>query len=91
MIKMGRFEKAEETLQEAKEMITRVGANKYLVSIERNLALAKSKISDFGHYYKFILEHEPKLIEGTISRSIRWLKPISTTSARCPIPRSCVG
>lgn len=67
MIKMGRFEKAEETLQEAKEMITRVGANKYLVSIERNLALAKSKISDFGHYYKFILEHEPKLIEGTIS------------------------
>ncbi len=66
MIKMGRFEEAEATLLEARELIKSIGADKYLVSIERNLALAKSKISDFGHYFKFISEHEPKLMEGIV-------------------------
>ncbi|MCB5284907.1 MAG: protein kinase [Candidatus Cloacimonetes bacterium] len=66
MIKMGRFEEAEAKLLDARELITRIGADRYLVSIERNLALAKSKISDFGHYFKFISEHEPKLIDGIV-------------------------
>ncbi|MDD4224591.1 MAG: protein kinase [Candidatus Cloacimonetes bacterium] len=66
MIKMGRFEEAETRLLEARELIKEVRADKYLISIERNLALAKSKINNFGHYYKFISKHEPKLIEGTV-------------------------
>ncbi len=68
MIKMGRFEEAEARLMEAQDLIKRIKADKYLVSIERNLALAKSKIGNFGHYYKFISKHEPKLIEGVVAQ-----------------------
>ena len=67
-IKMGEFEEAEARLLEARELIKNIKADKYLVSIERNLALAKSKIIGFGHYYKFISKNEPKLIEGVVTQ-----------------------
>jgi signal transduction histidine kinase/serine/threonine protein kinase len=65
-IKMGEFEAAEIKLFAAREIIVSLKAGKYLDSIVRNLALAKSKIIGFGHYYKFIIEHEPSLINGVI-------------------------
>lgn len=67
-IKMGAFEEAETLLLEAQEIIKNLKAEKYLVSIERNLALAKSKIIGFGHYYNFIAQREPKLVQGNISQ-----------------------
>ena len=67
-IKMGAFEEAETLLLEAQELIKELKAEKYLVSIERNLALAKSKIIGFGHYYNFIAQREPKLVQGNISQ-----------------------
>jgi serine/threonine protein kinase/signal transduction histidine kinase len=67
-IKMGEYEEAEEKLLEAKELILSVKSTKFLDSIERNLALAKSKIIGFGHYFKFIQTSEPKLIEGFIDQ-----------------------
>lgn len=66
-IKMGEFEEAEAKLLESQELILSVKGSKYLDVIQRNLALAKSKIIGFGHYYKFIKKNEPKLIEGSIS------------------------
>jgi len=66
MIKMGEFSKAEERLLESRTLINSVNSTKFLDSIERNLALAKSKIANFGHYYKYIQESEPELINGYI-------------------------
>ena len=65
-IKMGEFEEAEAKLLEAQKLFKSVKTKKYLDVINRNLALAKSKIIGFGHYYRFIKKHEPKLIEGYI-------------------------
>lgn len=67
-IKMGAFEQAETLLLESQELIKDLKAEKYLVSIERNLALAKSKIIGFGYYYNFIAQREPKLVQGSISQ-----------------------
>ena len=63
---MGEFEEAEAKLLEAQKLFKSVKTKKYLDVINRNLALAKSKIIGFGHYYRFIKKHEPKLIEGYI-------------------------
>ncbi|MBW6514681.1 MAG: protein kinase, partial [Candidatus Syntrophosphaera sp.] len=65
-IKMGEFEEAEHKLLEARDLILQIDAKSYLDSVKRNLALAKSKIIGFGHYYKFITDNEPKLIEGSV-------------------------
>jgi len=65
-IKMGDFELAEKNLLAARELITSVGSTRHLDAIQRNLALAKSKIRGFGYYYQFISEAEPKLIKGHI-------------------------
>lgn len=66
MIKMGEFITAEEKLLESQNLVLSVNSKKFLVEIQRNLALAKSKIKNFGHYYKFIQENEPELIAGYI-------------------------
>lgn len=66
-IKMGEFREAEEKILAAKELIEGSKNKHYLNSIYRNLALAKSKIISFGNYYKFIIEHEPKLTEDKIT------------------------
>ncbi len=66
MIKMGRFEEAEARLLEAQELIKTIKADKYLISIDRNLALAESKIGGFVHYFKFTSTHEPKQIQGVV-------------------------
>lgn len=66
-IKMGEFQDAEEKLKEARELILSVGSKNHLDSIQRNLALAKSKIKGFGHYYQFISEVEPQLMNGSIT------------------------
>lgn len=67
-IKMGQFREAEKKILEARELIDKTTNKHYLDSIYRNLALAKSKIMGFGHYYKFITQQEPKLIEGRITQ-----------------------
>ncbi len=66
LIKMGEFPEAEAKLLESKELILSVKSVRFLDSIERNLALAKSKIDNFGHYYRFIQDSEPELINGYI-------------------------
>jgi len=65
-IKMGKFLEAESKLLESQELIERIGNTKYLDSIKRNLALAKSKIRGFGYYFKFLQESEPELIDGYV-------------------------
>lgn len=66
-IKMGEFAEAEELLLDCEKLIKSVNSTNYLSPIQRNLALAKSKIQDFGHYYQFIKEQEPNLITGKLS------------------------
>ena len=65
-IKMGMFREAEAKLIESKATLDKIGSTKYNDSIQRNLALAKSKIKGFGYYFKFIQENEPELINGFI-------------------------
>lgn len=66
MIKMGKFEEAEAKLMEASQILSSLKTKKYEDVVIRNLALAKSKIKGFGHYYQFISKNEPRLIEGVI-------------------------
>ncbi len=66
-IKMGQYQEAETHLLEARQLVISVGSNKYLDSIQRNLALAKSKTHSFSRYYQFIREAEPKLIDGVVN------------------------
>ncbi len=65
-IKMGEFQEAENYLYQSKDLILSIGSTKFLSSIQMNLALVKSKIKDFGYYYKFIKENEPKILAGVI-------------------------
>ncbi len=65
-IKMGDFVSAEQKLMESQELILSKNSTSYLLSIQRNLALAKSKIIGFGHYFQFIQDNEPELINGYI-------------------------
>ena len=65
-IKMGDFLTAEQKLLECQELVLSKGSDAYLQAVKRNLALAKSKIEGFGHYYSFILENEPELMAGHI-------------------------
>ncbi len=65
-IKTGEFQAAEGFLIQANDMFLKLNNSTYLDSIKRNLALAKSKIKDFGYYYRFIYENEPELITGRI-------------------------
>ena len=65
-IKMGDFLCAETKLLECEKLVLSKNSTKYLLSVQRNLALAKSKIIGFGHYFQFIQESEPDLIAGTI-------------------------
>jgi len=74
-IKMGAFIEAEEKLYEAKKTIEAIPSDKFLDSITRNLALAKSKIHNFTHYHKFIESNAGDLISG----KIRGLNPLVKT------------
>jgi len=65
-IKMGDFSTAEQKLLKCQELVLSKGSDNYLQSVKRNLALAKSKIKGFGHYYTFIWENEPELLNGQI-------------------------
>jgi signal transduction histidine kinase/tetratricopeptide (TPR) repeat protein len=65
-IKMGEFGEAEKKLLEAQTKLDSAGIHSHKETIVSNLALAKSKINGFGHYYKFIAEHEPKLLDGHV-------------------------
>lgn len=65
-IKMGEFQEAEELLIACDDMMRSIGNERYLNSVKRNLALAKSKIKGFGYYLLFLQEHEPQLIKGKI-------------------------
>ncbi len=58
-IKMGDFSTAEQKLLECQKLVLSKGSDNYLQAVKRNLALSKSKIKGFGHYYTFILENEP--------------------------------
>jgi signal transduction histidine kinase/tetratricopeptide (TPR) repeat protein/KaiC/GvpD/RAD55 family RecA-like ATPase len=66
-IKMGEFHDAERLLLSCKELIHSIGSDSYLDSINRNLALAKSKIKGFGYYYDYIIKKEPELIKGKLT------------------------
>ncbi len=74
-IKMGDFSGAEQKLLECEQLVLSKGSTNYLQAVKRNLALAKSKIKGFGHYFKFIQENEPELIEG----HIREINPLVKT------------
>jgi len=65
-IKMGEFILAEHKLVECQSLVLSIKSQSYLKSVERNLALAKSKIKGFGYYFKFIQDFEPDLIKGYI-------------------------
>jgi len=65
-IKMGEFQKAEDFLYQSRDLILSINSTKFLDSIQMNLALVKSKIKNFGYYYSFIKENEPKLLDGVI-------------------------
>ncbi|HOH78342.1 MAG TPA: ATP-binding protein [Candidatus Cloacimonadota bacterium] len=65
-IKMGEFGTAEQKLSESLHLVQSIGSTQYLVSIQRNLALAKSKIKGFGYFYRFISDIEPQLMQGQI-------------------------
>lgn len=65
-IKMGDFKGAEAKLLMCQELVMSKNSKTYLLSVQRNLALAKSKIKGFGHYFRFIQESQPELIEGNI-------------------------
>ncbi len=65
-IKMGDFVGAEQKLLECQDLVLSKGSTNYLQSVQRNLALAKSKIKGFGHYFKFIQDSHPELINGYI-------------------------
>ncbi|MDD2542855.1 MAG: protein kinase [Candidatus Cloacimonetes bacterium] len=66
-IKMGEFQVAETLLIACENLMKSIGSNAYLSSVQRNLALAKSKIKGYGHYLEFLNEHEPQLTEGKIT------------------------
>jgi signal transduction histidine kinase/tetratricopeptide (TPR) repeat protein len=66
-IKMGEFHEAEKLLIACRSLIQSVGSLNYLDSVKRNLALAKSKIKGYGHFFEFILDNEPELIKGKLS------------------------
>ncbi len=66
-IKMGEFQEAERLLLACKSLMESVNNDTYLESVKRNMALAKSKIKGFGHYYEYILEQEPELTKGKLS------------------------
>jgi len=74
-IKMGDFLGAEQKLLDCETLVLSKGSTTYLASVKRNLALAKSKIKGFGHYFRFIVENEPDLIEG----QIREINPLVKT------------
>lgn len=74
-IKMGDFITAEDKLMKCKELVMSKNSTNFLQSVQRNLALAKSKIIGFGHYFRFIQENEPELIEG----HIREINPLVKT------------
>ncbi len=65
-IKLGKFQLAENYLNQARDILTGLKSERYLEAIKVNLALAKSKIGSFGYYYNFIRENEPELIDGVI-------------------------
>lgn len=65
-IKMGDFLRAETKLLECQALVLSKKSSTYLLSVQRNLALAKSKIIGFGHYFRFIQDSEPELIAGNI-------------------------
>lgn len=66
-IKMGEYLEAEERLLASRDLVLSVQSTRYLDSIQRNLALAKSKTNSFSHYYQFIREVEPKLMDGVVN------------------------
>ncbi len=65
-IKTGEFIAAEEKLLASRELILSVKSDRFLDSIQRNLALVKSKIKNFGNYYEFIIQNEPQLVNCQI-------------------------
>ncbi len=65
-IKLGEFQKAEASLNRAAKINKEIESLEYTYSIENNMALAKSKIKGFGHYYKFVANTYPDLIEGKV-------------------------
>ncbi|MCB5262347.1 MAG: ATP-binding protein [Candidatus Cloacimonetes bacterium] len=66
-IKMGEFHEAERLLLSCKSVMESINSEIYMDSVKRNLALAKSKIKGFGHYYGYIMEQKPELTKGKLT------------------------
>ncbi len=66
-IKMGEFHEAERLLVSCKILMESVNNHTFMESVKRNMALAKSKIKGFGHYYDYILQQEPELTKGKLT------------------------
>lgn len=66
-IKMGEFHEAEHLLLSCKSVMESVNNDFYMDSVKRNMALAKSKIKGFGHYYEYIMDQKPELTKGKLT------------------------
>ncbi|MBN1326845.1 MAG: hypothetical protein JW996_02735, partial [Candidatus Cloacimonetes bacterium] len=67
-IKLGEFKKAEEYLLAAQKRSVNFENKPFLSSIIYNLAIAKSKLYNFGYYYNFISENAPEILVGKIDQ-----------------------
>jgi signal transduction histidine kinase/serine/threonine protein kinase/tetratricopeptide (TPR) repeat protein len=65
-IKLGHFDIAEYTLEKAMNESMRLENKPFLESIVINMAIARSKIKNFGYYYGFVKKNQPELTEGII-------------------------
>ena len=64
--KLGKFNIAENYLNEAYDSALRLENHPFLDAIVDNLAIAKSKIHNFAYYYDFIKNNVPDLVNGNI-------------------------
>ena len=65
-IKLGKFKRAEEYLLTAKDIISSINSTEYSDSIMSNLALTISKVDNFNHYYEFLQEQSPEILEKEV-------------------------
>jgi signal transduction histidine kinase/serine/threonine protein kinase len=67
-IKLGHFDIAEYSLEKALNESIRLENKPFLQSIIINMAIARSKIKNYGYYYGFVKKNQPEMIEGKITQ-----------------------
>jgi len=67
-IKLGRFTEAEEFLVQAYDLSETLEGNPFNTSIINNMAIAKSKVHNFGNYIEYVRKYVPELLSGNIKK-----------------------